>query len=334
MICKIEQAKGAKGSYRKLANYIADANNDGEKCLATWTVGGAIEDDYNLAIDEVVVTQSFNRRVQGNTYHLIISFPPEDRQKIDVEFSKKVEQNFAEILGFAEHQRHCGIHDNTSNMHIHIAYNMIDPLTKKKNSPGWDKIKCTQLCRELEIENNLKIVGSIKEKAGEQASNSKAQNVDAHAGKQSLLNYVLDRKEPLRDILERATTWQELQEGFSIYGLTIRLRGNGCVISAIGSVKQNHIKASSLGREFSKASLEKKFGEFEKRAEKYETKEKYQGEAIGKAGVDSARHERYLKKREKQRSLYQHQREKYQNAKTWNQFVYRMKRYFGSEMER
>ncbi|CAG37921.1 TraI/MobA(P) family conjugative relaxase [Desulfotalea psychrophila] len=296
MICKIEQAKGAKGSYRKLANYIADANNDGEKCLATWTVGGAIEDDYNLVIDEVVVTQSFNRRVQGNTYHLIISFPPEDRQKLDVEICKKIEQNFAEILGFDEHQRHCGIHDNTSNMHI--AYNMIDPLTKKKNSPGWDKIKCTQLCRELEIENNLKIVGSIKEKAGEQAVNSKAQNVDAHAGKQSLLNYVLDCKEPLRDILERATTWQELQEGFSIYGLTVRLRGNGCVISAIGSVKQNHIKASSLGREFLKAFLEKKFGEFEKRAEKYETKEKYQ------------------------------------NARTWNQFVYRMKRYFGSEMER
>ncbi|WP_041279005.1 hypothetical protein [Desulfotalea psychrophila] len=33
----------------------------------------------------------------------------------------------------------------------------------------------------------------------------------------------------------------------------------------IGSVKQKHIKASSLGREFSKASLEKKFVEFEKR---------------------------------------------------------------------
>ncbi|WP_235731728.1 relaxase/mobilization nuclease domain-containing protein [Fundidesulfovibrio putealis] len=38
-----------------------------------------------------------------------------------------IEEEFAKTIGLSEHQRHCGVHKNTNNLHMHVAYNMIHP---------------------------------------------------------------------------------------------------------------------------------------------------------------------------------------------------------------
>ena len=126
MISKRVGIEPKNDNYARLANYIADAGHDGEKCLASWCAGCEADDDYELAVLEAQAAQALNTRSQKEkTYHLLISFRPEDEAKLTPEAFKAIEERFATALGFSEHQRHCGIHKNTNNIHMHIAYNML-----------------------------------------------------------------------------------------------------------------------------------------------------------------------------------------------------------------
>ena len=125
MISKHVHYEAAHDNYGALARYIADAGHEGEKCLAFWCAGCAADDDYDLAIIEAQAVQSMNTRSRKEkTYHLLVSFRPEDEARLTPEAFKAIEERFAAALGFSEHQRHCGIHKNTNNIHMHIAYNM------------------------------------------------------------------------------------------------------------------------------------------------------------------------------------------------------------------
>lgn len=93
-----------------------------EKCLFCWSAGCWAGDDYDLAIQEVLDTQALNTRTgKEKTYHLVVSFRPEDESCLTEETLKEMERRFAEVLGLSEHQRHCGVHVNTDNLHMHVA---------------------------------------------------------------------------------------------------------------------------------------------------------------------------------------------------------------------
>ena len=112
-----------------------------------WSVGCWAGDDYDMAMQEVADTQDLNTRTtKEKTYHLVISFRPEDETKLTLETFKEIEKEFAEVLGFQEHQRHCGVHQNTANLHMHIAYNMIHPEKLTRHEPYRDFHKRDQLC--------------------------------------------------------------------------------------------------------------------------------------------------------------------------------------------
>lgn len=83
MISKHVHYEAAHDDYGALARYIADAGHEGEKCLASWCAGCAADDDYDLAIVEAQAVQSMNTRSQKEkTYHLLVSFRPEDEAKL------------------------------------------------------------------------------------------------------------------------------------------------------------------------------------------------------------------------------------------------------------
>ena len=124
MISKHVPCEPEHDDYARLAAYIADAGHDGEKCLMSWAEGLLGGDDYAEGIEEAVDVQAQNTRAASKTYHLVISFRPEDEDKLTPEAFEAIEQRFAAALGYADHQRHCGIHKNTGNLHMHVAYNM------------------------------------------------------------------------------------------------------------------------------------------------------------------------------------------------------------------
>lgn len=264
MISRRIARKPENDNYRRLANYIADANRGGEKCLLTWCSGCWAGDDYELAIQEVADTQALNTRtLKEKTYHLIVSFRPEDEARLTPATLKEIESELAKTLGFEEHQRHCGVHKNTANLHMHVAYNMIHPEKLTRHDPFRDYHTRDRACRELEKRFGLTVDnGRHQERSqGRSRLGDRAATVEAYTGQQSFEGYATGHRIDILASLERAGDWQALHRTLALLGLEIKPHGNGLVI------KNRHgkhtIKASRLDRSLSKGELEKRFGPFQ-----------------------------------------------------------------------
>ncbi|WP_239061074.1 TraI/MobA(P) family conjugative relaxase [Desulfovibrio sp. JC022] len=275
MISRRIACKPQNDNYRRLAAYIADAKHKGEKSLMSWCAGCWAGDDYELAIQEVLDTQDLNKRTRKEkTYHLIVSFRPEDESVLTPETYKEIEQEFSKALGFEEHQRHCGVHKNTNNLHMHIAYNMIHPETLTRHEPYRDFYKRDWLHRELEQKFGLKVDNGRQKESDPKRTNDRAASYEAHSGQQSFDSYIKERKDFILESLRSAQNWQSFHKSLTQIGIEIRLRGNGCSIKDLHS--KTAIKASSLDRDFSKPKLEAKLGKFQKPfGFKVEEKERY-----------------------------------------------------------
>jgi hypothetical protein len=153
MIAKRIDRNGERDDYRACALYIGAAEpgrQPGTKLKHTWYAGGEV-DGFQEGILEVELTQAMNTRAtKSKTYHLVASFHPEDETKLTREVFVDIEKTLAEALGFSAHQRHCGVHIDTGHIHLHVAYNQIDPVTVHIKTPYYDFPKLSRACRELE----------------------------------------------------------------------------------------------------------------------------------------------------------------------------------------
>lgn len=262
-------------NYIRLAKYIAagresehdilrwDGTHSGsEKCLISWCAGCWAGDDYDLAMQEVIDTQALNSRTtKEKTYHLVVSFRPEDGPKLTPDILKEIERRFAEVLKLSEHQRHAGVHVNTENMHMHVAYNLIHPEKLVRIEPWRDYIARDKLCRALEKEFGLAIDPG-REKNKERGLGSQAATMEAHKGQQSFEGYAHEQGAAIFEKLEDAQSWEDVHRAFARHGMELHPRGAGLV------VKDRHgkqrAKASTVHREFSLKKLEDRFGSFHK----------------------------------------------------------------------
>jgi hypothetical protein len=247
--------------YVRLANYIADAGGKGEKALLRWCAG-CVEEDYAEAIAEVADTQALNTRTaKAKTYHLIVSFRPEDEDKLTPEVFWAIEQRFAGILGLSEHQRHCAVHKNTGNTHLHVAYNLIHPERLTMREPFRDYRARDRLCRELEREYGLHIDNGREQRKQEPLLlGEKAAALEAHNGQESFTSYAVRQKPLITEALERAANWREFHEALAVLGLTMLSHGNGLAIRDRHG--KHAVKASAVDRSLSMKKLEARFGSF------------------------------------------------------------------------
>jgi hypothetical protein len=265
MIPKRITCKPGNDNFRALAIYAADAKSGkdkGEKTLMSWHEG-CMAENYPDAMMEVEATQAMNTRTgKEKTYHLMVSFRPEDEAKLTPEIFKDVERELARAIGFANHQRLCGVHKNTNNIHMHIAYNMIHPETYNRHEPFRDYPKLHQTCRKLEIKYGLEIDKGIDETKAktETKKHIKAETIEAQTGQQSFFNYVIARKQSILDFMGTAKSWKEVHKDFMKMGLEIKPRGNGLVIQ--DRFGKHAIKASDLDRSLSKIQMDKSFGPY------------------------------------------------------------------------
>lgn len=261
MISKRIGIEPKNDNYARLAAYIADAGHDGEKSLLSWCAGCLGDDDYAAGIEETVKTQAMNMRGGAKTYHMVVSFRPEDEAKLTPEAFRAIEERFAAALGYTEHQRHCGVHKNTGNLHMHIAYNVVHPEKYTRHKEFRDYWIRDRVCRELEREYGLIMDNRRGHAAPErQALGEKAALVEAHTGQQSFEGYAKEQRAAILQNLETAASWQEVHETLSTHGLELKPYGNGLAI------KDRHgkqtIKASALDRSLSLKKLESRFGSF------------------------------------------------------------------------
>ena len=210
-------------------------------------------DDSQWAALEVEATQAKNMRAQSDkTYHLILSFPTGENPPPEV--LKAIEQRICKGLGYGEHQRVSVIHDDTDNLHMHLAINKIHPGRNTIYEPYRDHRKLAELCASLEAEYGLERDNHTPKKT---AGRSKAADIETAAGIESLIGWI--QRECLFRI-RSATSWSELHTSMGEHGLEIRERGNGLVIINRDGIG---VKGSSVSRECSKKALEARLGKFE-----------------------------------------------------------------------
>jgi hypothetical protein len=247
-------------NYRSLGKYIADASHDGEKLLFAWHAGCQSE-TYETALMEIEATQEINTRCKGEkTYHLMVSFRPEDEPKLTSETFRDIELAFAESLGFKDHQRLCGVHRNTNNIHMHIAYNMIHPERYTKMEPFRDFYRLSEACRAMEEKYGLQIDNGITKANSSQQIHQRAASMEAHSGEQSFQSYVMSHTEGILRTMEGATSWQDVHVSLAEYGIMIKPHGNGMAVVNIKG--KEAIKASAIDRSLSKKRLTDRFGEY------------------------------------------------------------------------
>lgn len=252
-------------AFDRLAGYVIDREGEGERVVGA-RVTNCGSEDLEMAIAQIEATQAMNKRSKGDkSYHLVISFPEGERPSL--EQLRDIEDRLCEAIGLADHQRISAIHDDTDNLHVHVAINKVHPETFKNVEPYYDHPKLMAACVELEIKHGLIRVnhGVEAERAAsdhDRPSQDGAVKMEEHSGRESLASWIeKNAKDALVVAGATAPDWAALHAAFAEHGLTLKARGAGFVIGADQS--QAHVKASSVDPSLAFKVLVGRLGAFE-----------------------------------------------------------------------
>lgn len=255
-VAKMQKEGG--GSFGGLADYLMDVKHDKEKVREFHFTNCNGGDEYDMNIKEITATQLINTTAKTDkTYHLVVSFQEDENPSIET--MRSIEAELVKSIGYENHQRLSVIHDNTNNLHMHIAINRVDPET----------LSCTkEMLRDMHVLQNKAI--ELEEQYNLKPTNHhpkdrepvKIKDKEIHSGIQSFLSWVktevaAEIKEVLKD---ESKSLEELQKTLNKYNLELRERGAGIVIS--DKDRALYVKASDVERGLSKGNLTKRFGEF------------------------------------------------------------------------
>lgn len=277
LACYVLDLSGPRdqAAFDRLASYIVDREGDGERVVGARITNCEAGDDIALAIREIEQTQAENTRTRlDKSYHLVISFPEGERPTADQ--LRDIEDHLVAAIGYADHQRISAVHDDTDNLHIHVAINKIHPTNFKAIEPHFDKRKLMTACRELELRHGLKIDnhGLAEDRdrdRGQDAGEDRRQGpepgtgadkMEAHGGRESLATWIeANAKTQLIEAASQALSWADFHERLADLGLTLKPRGAGFVIgSADGKA---HVKASSVDRGLGVGPLTERLGNYQ-----------------------------------------------------------------------
>jgi len=241
-----------------LARYIRGRSTDPR---ATWFLGANLPgvstaNDVELACRLVEAVQAQNTRTgKDRTYHLVISLHPEDRS-LDRKELRHVVENLVDVLGFSEHQYIAARHNDKDLEHVHVAINKIHLETFRMHSPAWDHQKLFTAGRVLEMElglTPLRTVARERENLPERAA-----DCEARQGIDSFARWARKTVAPALRAIE-LRSWDDLHSVGGRYGVVVRLHGNGLVFE--DAEQGIRVKASCVGRNFSKPRLCKQLGD-------------------------------------------------------------------------
>jgi hypothetical protein len=194
MIAKrVHRARG--GSFKRLAGYIAKAeavkwqrtadyilDTLGKGARATGVhITNCQAEELEEMLAEITATQKRNRRARGErTYHLVISFPEDERPEPDQ--LHDIEDELCAAIGLGSHQRLSAVQTDTAHLHIHVAINQVHPQTLALIEPWYDKVKLMAACERLEIKHGLQ---QTSHRSGKQRSGGRAADMEAQSGELS-----------------------------------------------------------------------------------------------------------------------------------------------------
>jgi phage/plasmid primase-like uncharacterized protein len=260
---RINKAPDVTDDFTHLAEYIAAASEEGEKLDQFWIANcdaGTELADLDAATAEVEAIRARKPKVSNKTYHLVISFHPGEEERLDKAALQDIVNNYAEALGFSEHQYVAGSHINTDNMHIHVAFNRIHPQTLKAHAPFNDFKAMEKVARAMEKKYGLAVDRGMSDPKPENSLSPGARDFEANTWTESFQRHVLRHKDAVLAELKGCRTWPDVHAALARYDIRIKPHGAGMVLT---SPDGQTMKASALHRSCAKAALERRFGAFQ-----------------------------------------------------------------------
>jgi hypothetical protein len=184
-------------------------------------------------------------------FHLSISFAPGD--PVNEGLMKRVMARTLADLGLGEHQAVIVAHIDTDDPHVHAMVNRVHPETGVAWKGSWSRLRVESSLRQQELDEGLRVVpGWLARVPGHPELRPQPRLA---RGDEEFLREVQERAGP---VLARAQSWSELEARLSEFGLSVRVNGRGMSVTD----GRREVKASQVGREFSRANLEKRLGRY------------------------------------------------------------------------
>lgn len=146
----LEKQKQMDGPFKELINYETATQNHAHeaKCIGVRTHGIS---DLENAAGEMSAISLNNPACKDPAYHFILSWPEFEKPSKEAIF--EAAEHAIRSLGMGEHQYVIAIHDDTDNIHCHVAVNRVHPVTFKSHHIQWSKKTLHMAARQSEIKH-------------------------------------------------------------------------------------------------------------------------------------------------------------------------------------
>jgi hypothetical protein len=160
------------------------------------------------------------------------------------------------------------LHRNTDNYHLHVVLNRVHPDTLRVEDKGWCIDKAHKAIAEIiraqgwEAERNARYVADSSGQVTRTSSvrepqpRSKARDHENATGEKSCERIAQEKAAP---ILLNAKSWAQVHEELAQVDMRYERKGSGAMLW----VGDQPLKASCIGREFSRSRMEERLGEFQ-----------------------------------------------------------------------
>jgi hypothetical protein len=253
--------RGFKGAVR----YVM-FGRDGRQDRVAWA------ETYNLPTRDLELAACFmgataNGSVSGTrtpVYFFSVSFDIDD--PVDEAMMRRVARRTLRDLGLEEHEAIVVAHKDRSHPHLHFIVNRVHPTRFVLWRKWWDYARLERSLRAQEVELGLRVVPGrhapvpTLDRAREvhtEGWQPGAQWIKPLTGpKRGDPRFLQDVTDRAASILAQARSWAELERGLAEQGLALTVKGGGFRITD----GKHQVKASEVGRAFSRYHLEKRLG--------------------------------------------------------------------------
>ena len=250
IVYEVPKKSGAQGSFTGLMKYLTNTQGNLAR-VGDIAMSNLVSDDVRMACIEATAIQKMNTRAKSDkTLHLVRSFP--SGEKPSSEILKKCEEQVVKELGMNDYQRISVVHGDTDNLHVHIVINKIHPKTHNIYEPYQSYKKLAKAS--IQCEEQFGLIRDNHEFVRANVEN-RIEKIEIHKGEEALCSAI----RTLGSRLSKAESWKEFHEILSENKYGVKIRANGLVFF---DYQGNHVKASTVDRNFSKKKLEGKLGEF------------------------------------------------------------------------
>lgn len=282
IVSKIENSKKSSGKAARVAgvvDYIVAPENENsvEKCVFHEAVNFLSHDLKSQKAEMTALAQEAVRS-KDPIDHWVLSWKSHERPTS--EQAREAAAIFIKQCGLEGHQYIIGLHDDTDNMHLHIAVNRVHPDTCKvvKINKGFDKEAGHQAIAIIEKKQGWSVEENARYRTNDRAEliidpatkrpqifenidkqqepTAKARAMEIQTGEKSSQRVGIEQAAP---IIAQAQSWKELHANMAAAGMQYQRKGSGAVVQ----VGNDFVKASSITPKASLSALQKRFGPYQ-----------------------------------------------------------------------